>query len=123
MPATNTKEKGVINMEEADIKNLLDELKKVREQLGAIKYPGPEITSSSSFETYFQEAKDNLWECIKCINVKLTGDVWWGTEYQEGKEPSNVDLSDDGETMATSCWGGAGPDCISMPGGAWLSAT
>ena len=23
---------------------------------------------------------------------------------------------DGGETMATSCWGGAGPDCISMPG-------
>ena len=103
-------------MEEADIKNLLDELEKVREKIGEIKYPGPEITSNSNFAYYFREAKDSLWECIKCVKSRLTGDTWWGTEYQRGKKSPNVDLSNDGETIATSAWGGAGPDCISMPG-------
>lgn len=31
-----------------------------------------------------------------------------------------ADFEDDGATMYTETWGGAGPDCISVPGRAWL---
>jgi len=105
-------------MEKADIKNLLTELEKLREKLGGVKYPGPEITSGSNFDYYFRAAKDNLWECIKCVKAKLTGDIWWGTEYQKGKKPPNVDLSDDYVPIRDDKrdeW----PHAIPMPGGAW----
>ena len=103
-------------MEEADIRNLLDELEKVREKIGEIKYPGPEITSNSNFAYYFREAKDNLWECIKCVNNRLTGDRWWGTEYQRGKEPPNIDLSDDGPNEGPTDLRDDWPHARSVPG-------
>lgn len=37
-----------------------------------------------------------------------------------GFNPHPDHNDDGGETMATSGWGGSGPDCISVPGGAWL---
>ena len=105
-------------MSEDSLKKFIRELESIRKQWQKVPFPKKE---DNIIRYEIKQVTKGIWECIKWANAKLTGDHWWGTEWESGKIPPHYDLSDPGieergPTDLRDDWPHAKP----VPGGARL---